>query len=79
MKVFIITIESLTKRLQSVQIELQDIASEIDSINDSVIYDAEKINLLNERMAAGYRLLKKHGVTTTAQLLEIKEQLGSRT
>lgn len=68
-------IESLTKRLQSVQIEIQDIASEISSINDSVIYDAEKINLLNERMAAGYRLLKKHGVTTTEQLLTIKNEL----
>jgi len=68
-------IESLTKRLTSVQIELEDIASEISSINDSVIYDAEKINLLNERMAAGYKLLKKHGVTTTTQLLTIKNEL----
>jgi len=68
-------IASLSNRLQSVQIELQDIASEIGNINDAVIYDLEKINLLNERMAAGYRLLKKHGVTTTSQLLEIKEQL----
>ena len=71
-------IESLNKRLQSVQIEIQDIASEIGSINDSVVYDAEKINLLNERMAAGYRLLKKHGVTTTAQLLDIKNQLEAK-
>ncbi len=71
-------IESLNKRLQSVQIEIQDIASEISSINDSVVYDAEKINLLNERMTAGYRLLKKHGVTTTTQLLEIKNQLEAK-
>jgi len=68
----------LNKRLQSVQIELEDIASEIGNINDSVIYDAEKINLLNERMAAGYRLLKKHGVITTSQLIEIKEQLETK-
>ena len=71
-------IASLNKRLQSVQIELQDVASEIGDINDSVMYDAEKLNLLNERMAAGYRLLKKHGVTTTSQLLEIKEQLETQ-
>lgn len=68
---------AITPRLQSVQIELQDIASEIESINNSISYDAEKINLLNERMAAGYRLLKKHGVTTTAQLLDIKERLAA--
>ena len=68
-------LEAITKRLQSVQIEIQDIASEIDSINQGVLYDAEKINLLNDRMTAGYRLLKKHGVTTTSQLIAIKEQL----
>jgi DNA repair protein RecN (Recombination protein N) len=71
-------IELLKKRLQSVQIEIQDIASEISSINDSVIYDAEKINLLNDRMAAGYRLLKKHSVATTTQLLDIKNQLEAK-
>ncbi len=71
-------ITSLNKRLQSVQIELQDIASEIDTINDSVVYDAAKLDVLNERMAAGYRLLKKHGVVTTSQLLEIKEQLETK-
>jgi DNA repair protein RecN (Recombination protein N) len=71
-------IELLNKRLQSVQIEIQDIASEIGSLNDQVTYDAEKINLLNERMAAGYRLLKKHGATTTAQLLDIKNQLEAK-
>lgn len=72
------TIESLSKRLESVQIELQDVASEINSLNDSVTYDAEKINMLNDRMAEGYRLLKKHGATTTAQLLDIKNDLEMR-
>lgn len=71
-------IDSLNKRLQSVQIEIQDIASEINNINNSVIYNAEKINLLNNRMAAGYRLLKKHGATTTEQLIVIKDQLQAK-
>ena len=68
---------ALTERLRSVQIELQDIAGEIDGINSSVSYDTEKINLLNERMAVGYRLLKKHSVTTTVELLEIKKRLSA--
>ena len=70
-------IEALHKRIHSVQIELQDVADEIDIINNSVSYDAEKINLLNDRMAAGYKLLKKHNVTTTIQLLEIKDRLSA--
>jgi DNA repair protein RecN (Recombination protein N) len=69
---------SLVARLESVLIEMRDIASEIEEINRSVQFDAEKINLLNDRMAEGYRLLKKHSVSTTSQLLEIKEKLSGK-
>ncbi len=71
------TIEALTSRLHSAQIELQDIAEEINNLNNSVNYDAGKIEVLNERMAEGYRLLKKHNVLTTASLLKIKEDLSA--
>jgi len=71
------SVGALVKRLQSVQIELQDIAGEIDRINNGVVYDSERINVLNERMAEGYRLLKKHGVTTTAQLFDIRDRLST--
>ena len=69
--------ENLNERLSSVQIELKDISSEIDLINSKVNYDEEKINQLNDRMAVGYTLLKKHSVNTTAELIEIKNQLES--
>ena len=68
-------LHALTERLQSIQIEIQDIGEEIENTNSSILYDAEKIEMLNERMAAGYRLLKKHGVVSTSQLLDIKKRL----
>jgi DNA repair protein RecN (Recombination protein N) len=68
-------IKSLNERLVSLQIELADISSEIDVINNKVNYDEEKINALNDRMATGYSLLKKHNVNTTEQLIEIKDHL----
>ena len=71
-------IASIVGRMQSVQIELKDIADEIERLNEHVNYDAKKIDLLNEKLAVGYRLLKKHGVQTTNQLLEVKEQLESK-
>jgi DNA repair protein RecN (Recombination protein N) len=70
-------IENLSERLSSVQIELKDISSEIDFINSKVNYDEEKISRLNDRMAVGYALLKKHNVNTTTELIEIKNQLES--
>jgi len=48
----------LIERLQSTQIELQDISNEVDAINNDVQYDEQRINLINERIAAGYKLLK---------------------
>jgi DNA repair protein RecN (Recombination protein N) len=71
-------ITSLTERLHASQIELQDIADEVDRLNASVKYDAEKINKLNERLALGYRLLKKHNVQTTAELLGVKDELQQK-
>ncbi len=70
-------IDALTERLNSVQIELQDIASELELLNNNVLYDANKIDELNNRMGEGYRLLKKHNLQTTADLLQIKQHLAT--
>ncbi len=69
---------ALIERLQSTHIELQDIAEETERINDSVNYDEQRINLINERLAAGYKLLKKHGVKTTNELLKIQAELEQK-
>jgi len=68
-------LSGLSERLQSAQIELQDIAGEVEQINEGVNYDPRRIEEINERLSAGYKLLKKHGVQTTAGLLEIWRQL----
>jgi DNA repair protein RecN (Recombination protein N) len=68
----------LVQRLQSVYIELQDIADETDRINNHVSADAESIERINERLSIGYRLLKKHGVKTTNDLLDIKNALHEK-
>lgn len=68
----------LLQRLISAQIELQDIADEVERINDQVQYDPQKIEQLNDRIAVGYKLLKKHGVHTTQELLAIKNSLEEK-
>jgi DNA repair protein RecN (Recombination protein N) len=71
-------IPGLVQRLQSVYIELQDIADETDRINNHINSDAATIERINERLSLGYRMLKKHGVKTTNELLQIKEQLSQK-
>ncbi|HYK47868.1 MAG TPA: DNA repair protein RecN [Parafilimonas sp.] len=68
-------LSQLVDRLQSSQIELQDITHELEALNDAVNYDAQRINFINERLMLGYRLQKKHGVKSTSELLAIKDEL----
>lgn len=69
---------ALLQRLQSVQVELQDVADEVERINDHVHYDPQRIEALNDRIALGYKLLKKHGMQTTAELLQLKNNLETQ-
>ena len=71
-------VPELVKRLQSSQIELQDIADELEQITDSVQHSPERIQQVNDKIALGYKLLKKHGVTSTNELISIKENLQQK-
>lgn len=66
------------ERLQSSQIEIQDIAGEVDRINDAVNFDEKRIEWINQRLMDGYKLIKKHGVQTTNQLLQIQNELEEK-
>ena len=68
----------LLQRLTSVQIELQDIAGDVDRISSTINFDPEKIEQLNERLSLGYKLQKKHGVNSTADLLALHKELEEK-
>ncbi len=69
---------ALLERLHSAQIELADIAGEIEHINDHVQYDPQRIEQMNERLSLGYRLLKKHGLKTTFELVALQNELSNK-
>ena len=69
---------ALSDRLKASQIELQDIADELERINNSIHFDAQRIEWVNQRLSDGYKLTKKHGVTSTAELLSIQAELSSK-
>lgn len=72
------SLPELARRLHDAYIELQDIAGEVDHLNNQVYYDADRIEVINERLALGYKLLKKHGVQSTDQLLQAKAMLQDK-
>jgi DNA repair protein RecN (Recombination protein N) len=72
---FHLNIPAMVQRIQSCQAELQDIADELETINEGIHYSQERIQIVNDKIALGYKLLKKHHVSTTNELLAIKDVL----
>ncbi len=68
----------LQKRLLEAQIELKDIAGEINTISNHFLFDPAKADELNNRLSMGYKLQKKHGVSSTNELLQIQQQLEQK-
>ena len=68
----------LADRLHSSHIELQDIAQELSRVNDKVGLDPTRLQEVNDRLSIGYRLLKKHQLSTTHELLELQEALSQK-
>ena len=71
-------IAELNQRLRSAQAEILDIADELEGIDEKVHYNAERIQVVNDKLSLGYRLLKKHSVNTTNELLAIKDSLQAK-
>lgn len=65
----------LCERLNGAYAELKDIASELEILEGKVSLDPEEMQTLQDRMDLGYKLFKKHGVTSTAELLAVQTQL----
>lgn len=65
-------------RLQSTQVELQDIAGEIDHVNDHIQFDEKRIEWINQRLTDGYKLLKKHALQHTNELLALQQELSKK-
>lgn len=69
------SLQGIVERLNSVHIELKDIAAEVEDSAGSVTIDEEQMQQMQERLDIGYKLLKKHAVQTTAELLTVQAQL----
>jgi len=72
------SVEEISNRLQSLQVELGDISDELERINNAIQYNPERIQIVNDRILMGYKLLKKHQVKTTDELIFIQNELSKK-
>ncbi|NHA06087.1 DNA repair protein RecN [Mucilaginibacter sp. HC2] len=71
-------IEELHQRLSSTIIELKDIATEIETIEQRTQTNEARVDEINIRLSLIYNLQKKHRVNTNAKLLEIQDDLSDK-
>lgn len=68
-------IQAIIERLQAAQIELKDIADEVELLNDKISMDAARMQAVTARIDLGNKLLKKHSAISTNELIVIKNDL----
>jgi DNA repair protein RecN (Recombination protein N) len=69
--------ENMLKRAESSLIELDDLAREIQKLEDSIEADPARLAFVNERLDILYSLFQKHRVTDLNGLLEKKSEIDA--
>lgn len=69
---------TLHQRLDSTLIELQDILSDVASLDDRLQFSPQRQEQVSERLDLIYRLQKKHGVDSIPALLDIQQRLDQQ-
>lgn len=65
-------------RLDSVFIELKDIASEIDSFEERLDYNPSRLEWVQNRLSEIYSLQKKYKVSTVKELIDLKDNFSDQ-
>jgi DNA repair protein RecN (Recombination protein N) len=68
----------LFKRVESILIEMKDIAQETENQSEHIEYDPEKIEFLKQRIDLIYSLQQKHRVSSVKELIAIGEDLKQK-
>lgn len=73
-----IEVAALTERLNSSLIEIKDILSEIEDIEQKSMVNEARLVELSERLDLIYSLQKKHRVTTETELISIRDEISNK-
>ena len=77
-KPFFPRISDLHSRVESSLIELKDISGELDGLEESIEFDPERIDFVNQRLDLIYSLQQKHRVKSVEELITLRDELGEK-
>ena len=68
----------LQQRIENAQVELKDIAYDLDRLGDGTQFDEEKMQELQERMDLLNRLMMKHRVKNADELIQLRNDMADK-
>lgn len=68
-------IRALAERIESAYIDLKDVVVETESLSEGISHDPQRLHFLHERVSLLNRLLQKHKLVNTDQLLKLQLDL----
>ena len=72
---FVPDLEELCNRLESCRIECKDIEDELEMLAERVVVSPQRLEQVEERLSLLYSLMRKHGVSSVEELLQVQQQL----
>ena len=72
---FVPELEELCNRLESCRIECKDIEDELEMLAERSVVSPQRLEQVEERLSLLYSLMRKHGVSTLEDLLEVQKGL----
>ena len=73
---FLPSVEQLSQRIDSCRLELEDIFSEVSSINGSTFLSEGRLEEVESRMSLIYSLMTKHSCANEAELIALRDSLS---
>ena len=70
--------QEISERVTSIKIEIDDIITELENANESVEFNPNEVEKINDRLQLLYNLQKKHTVNSNKDLLTVFEELSEK-
>lgn len=71
-------LDAYISRLSSAQIELRDVARDLEDIGLRTQADPNRSEIINQLLSGVYRMQKKHGLQTVRELIALRDELGEK-
>lgn len=70
--------DEIVQRLESAYLDLKDLRSDTERLFDEIEFNPDRQQLVEDRLGIIYDLQKKHSVATVRQLIELRDDIGSK-